>query len=117
MSEAAEKKSASGVLKGIRKLPSFSILMVLIVMLTIMLIVSPPFRTMSNFLSVVRFFVPIAIAGIGVMMVIITCGIDLSIGSIYGFAGVAAALAMTKLGVPSIVGICIGLTASLLLGC
>ena len=116
MSTAAEKISAQSILKGIKKLPSFSILMVLAVMFVIMMIVSPPFRTISNFLSVVRLFVPIAIAGIGVMMVIITCGIDLSIGSIYGFSGVIAALAITKLHVPSIAGMGIGLGISLLLG-
>jgi len=116
MSVAAEGNFAFRVLKNIKKLPSFSILMVLVVMLVIMMIVSPPFRTLSNFLSVVRLFVPIAIAGIGVMMVIITCGIDLSIGSIYGFAGVAAALAMAKFGVPSLAGIGIGLVISLFLG-
>ena len=116
MSTAAEKLSVTGILKDFRKLSSFSILMVLVLMFVIMMIVSPPFRTLSNFLSVVRLFVPIAIAGIGVMMVIITGGIDLSLGSIYGFSGVVAALAITRLNVPSVLGMVIGIVVSLLLG-
>jgi ribose transport system permease protein len=116
MAAETEKNSALKLLKGVRKLPSFSILMVLVVLFVIMMFVSPPFRTLSNFLSVVRLFVPIAIAGIGVMMVIITCGIDLSIGSIYGFSGVVAALAITKMDMPSMAGILIGIVVSLILG-
>lgn len=106
----------TGIAKTIRRLPSLTILMVLIFMFVVMMIVSPPFRTVSNFLSVVRLFVPIAVAGIGVMMVIITAGIDLSMGSIYGFAGVVAALAITRLHIPSLTGIGIGLLISLALG-
>ena len=106
----------TGIAKTIRRLPSLTILMVLIFMFVVMMIVSPPFRTVSNFLSVVRLFVPIAVAGIGVMMVIITAGIDLSMGSIYGFAGVVAALAITRLYIPSLTGIGIGLLISLALG-
>jgi ribose transport system permease protein len=102
--------------KRILRLPSLSILMVLLVMLIVMLIVSPPFRSLSNFLSVVRLFVPIAIAGIGVMMVIITGGIDLSLGSVYGFAGVVVALSTTRLHIPSMAGIAVGLCVSLLIG-
>jgi ribose transport system permease protein len=104
------------VFKQVTKLPFFTILMVLFFMLIVMMIVSPPFRSISNFLSVVRLFVPIAVAGVGVMMVIITGGIDLSLGSIYGFAGVMAALSITRLHVPSMVGIIIGLIVSLLIG-
>ena len=117
MSAETEKTSVLSIVKGIRKLPSFSILMVLVVMFIIMMIASPAFRTISNFLSVVRLFVPIAIAGIGVMIIIITGGIDLSIGSIYGFTGVMAAIAMTKLNVPPLAGIGLGLAISLALGC
>jgi ribose transport system permease protein len=90
--------------------------MVLVFMLVVMMIVSPPFRSISNFLSVVRLFVPIAIAGIGVMMVIITAGIDLSLGSVYGFAGVVAALSITRLHISPVAGILVGLVVSLLLG-
>jgi ribose transport system permease protein len=106
----------SGVVKAITGLPSFTILMVLVFMFAVMMIVSPPFRSISNFLSVVRLFVPIAVAGIGVMMVIITGGIDLSLGSIYGFAGVITALSITRLGIPSPIGILAGLTVSLTVG-
>jgi ribose transport system permease protein len=105
-----------GVVKVITGLPSFTILMVLVFMFVVMMIVSPPFRSISNFLSVVRLFVPIAVAGIGVMMVIITGGIDLSLGSIYGFAGVITALTITRLGIPSAMGVFAGLIVSLIIG-
>jgi ribose/xylose/arabinose/galactoside ABC-type transport system permease subunit len=45
-------------------------------------IAEPAFLKISNILSTARAFSSIAIAGIGVLMVILTGGIDLSAGSI-----------------------------------
>ena len=54
-------------------------------------IVSPQFLTISNLTFVARGFSFIAIASLGVVLVIITGGIDLSVGSVMGLAGVIAA--------------------------
>ncbi|MDR1586603.1 MAG: ABC transporter permease [Treponema sp.] len=116
MAVRTEVLGKGGVVKAIIRLPSFTILMVLAFMFVVMMIISPPFRSISNFLSVVRLFVPIAVAGVGVMMVIITGGIDLSLGSIYGFAGVITALSITRLGIPSAMGVFAGLAVSLAVG-
>jgi len=94
--------------KTLRKSSTFNILLILIVMIIAMLIISPPFRSVSNILSVIRLFVPIAVAGIGVCMVIITAGIDLSLGSVYGLAGVISSLALTSLGAPVLLAIILG---------
>ena len=99
--------------RKLTKNSSFSILMILVVMLVAMLIISPPFRSVSNILSVMRLFVPIAISGIGVMMVIITGGIDLSLGSVYGLAGVITALSITELGANAFVGVFLGMLVAL----
>jgi len=52
---------------------------------------SPQFLTVSNLTFVARGFSFIAIASLGVGLVIITGGIDLSVGSIMGLSGVIAA--------------------------
>lgn len=98
------------------KAPSFNIFLIMVLMCVVMYIVSPPFRSMDNILSVARNFSAYAIAGIGVTMVIITGGIDLSIGSIFGFSGVIACMGMAELHLPVFVSILLGLITGLAMG-
>lgn len=117
MTEKAATKQENRLWKKITKSSVFSILIILIIFIIIMLIASPGFRSISNMLSIVRLFAPIAIAGIGVMMVIITGGIDLSLGSVYGLAGVVCALLMTRLGFSTLPGIMVGCLVAMGFGC
>lgn len=98
------------------KSSSFNIFLILLVMCVIMYIVSEPFRSIQNLLSVARNFSAYAITGIGVSMVIITGGIDLSLGSMFGFSGVIACMGMVNLGLGVIPSILLGLLAGALLG-
>ncbi len=102
--------------RRIVKSSSFSIFIVLCVMCAIMYIVSKPFRSIDNVLSIARNFSAYAITGIGVSMVIIAGGIDLSLGSVYGFAGVIATMAMADLGWTVIPSILLGMAAGALFG-
>lgn len=103
-------------LKRIIKVPSFNIFLVMVLMCVVMYIISPPFRSMNNILSVARNFSAYAIAGIGVTMVIITGGIDLSIGSIFGFSGVVACMGMAELNLPVSLALLLGLVTGLIMG-
>ncbi len=95
---------------------SFRIFIVMAVMCIVMYIISPPFRTMSNLLAVAKNFSAYAIAGIGVTLVIITGGIDLSIGSIFGFSGVIATMGMVNFNLPVFPAVLLGLLVGALLG-
>lgn len=104
------------ICKRMVKSSSFNIFLILLVMCVIMYIVSEPFRSIKNLLSVARNFSAYAITGIGVSMVIITGGIDLSLGSMFGFSGVIACMGMVNLGWGVIPSILLGLLAGALLG-
>ena len=119
MANWVEKSSSNKLLKALKKVvkaPSFNIFLVMVGMCVLMYIVSPPFRSINNILSVARNFSAYAIAGIGVTMVIITGGIDLSIGSIFGFSGVIACMGMVELGLPVFPAILLGLLTGLVMG-
>lgn len=58
----------------------------------------------------------IALLGIGATCVIITGGIDLSVGSVLALAGVVAALAVKELGMPVPVGMLLGILTGSLCG-
>jgi len=106
----------AGVGRRVVKSSSFNIFLVLLVMCAIMYIVSEPFRSIDNVLSIARNFSAYAITGIGVSLVIIAGGIDLSLGSIYGFAGVITCMAMADLGWPALSSIVVGMLAGGIFG-
>ena len=72
----------------IRKLVSAGLLMVLIIVFTIS---SDYFLTFNNFMEIFRDASVVGLIGIGVTMVILTAGIDLSTGSIMALTGMTMA--------------------------
>ena len=95
-----------------RQLGTLSGLLGLIVVLWIL---TPHFLTVSNLLNVAQQATIIAIIAVGMTFVIITGGIDLSVGSVLAFAGVVMANALQS-GVPLPLALLIGLGVGLLCG-
>ncbi len=60
----------------------------LLVELIVLSILSPHFLTLYNLLNTTKYFVEIGLLALGLTMVIITAGIDLSVGSNVGMAGI-----------------------------
>ena len=103
-------------LRRVVKAESFGIVLILLIMGTFLAFASDQFLTQENLLSVFRQFSFIGIIAIGQCLVIITGGIDLSVGSVFAFAGVTSAYAMTKMGMGVPAGIAIGLGTGLAVG-
>ncbi|HWS89516.1 MAG TPA: hypothetical protein VN282_21270 [Pyrinomonadaceae bacterium] len=76
---------------------------------------SPHFMTVSNLLNVAEQAAIIAIVAVGMTFVIITGGIDLSVGSVLAFAGVVMA-SVLHAGVPVPVGVAVALGTGLACG-
>lgn len=96
----------------IQRLLPFLTLALLFIGLTI---ASPHFLTETNLASVVRQTAVINIMALGMTLVIISGGIDLSVGSILAMGGLIGTMAMEK-GQPILVGIAIGILTGLLCG-
>lgn len=77
-----QKTSGKDILK------KYGILMVLVLMWIFMLAVSPTFRTSSNAVNILRQVSVNGIIAIGMTFVIMTGGIDLTVGSLIAVAGV-----------------------------
>jgi ribose transport system permease protein len=63
-------------------------------------IIAPNFLTVFNLTNVLTQVSIVAIAGVGVTMVILVAGIDLSVGSVIALSGCLAALTLTDVGQP-----------------
>lgn len=87
----------------------------LIALFLLLWALSPVFLTETNLSSVIRQTAVINIMALGMTMVIIAGGIDLSVGSILAFAGVCGTMSFSW-GIPIPVGILIGVAAGALCG-
>ncbi|MCC6588955.1 MAG: ABC transporter permease [Bryobacterales bacterium] len=76
---------------------------------------TPHFLTGTNLSSVVRQTAVINIMALGMTLIIIAGGIDLSVGSILAFGGLMGTMAMEK-GMPIPAGIAVGIMAGMLWG-
>lgn len=81
----------------------------------ILSIVSPYFFTLPNILNILRQVSIIAIVAVGMTCVIITGGIDLSVGSILAFSSVIAAILMNR-GINTFISIIAAITCGGLIG-
>lgn len=76
-------------------LDKFRVLFIFIILLIIASFVSDAFFTVSNLLNVLRQVSIVAIISVGMTLVILTAGIDLSVGSVLAFTGAVAAGVIT----------------------
>jgi ribose transport system permease protein len=91
----------------IRKLQKFLPFLSLIILFVALSVASPYFLTANNLASVVRQTAVFNTMALGMTIVIITGGIDLSVGSILGLAGLGGAMAL-EAGYPVAVGVLAG---------
>ncbi len=95
----ADEEQPVSRLARLARLQALQIILVLIVILIIFSVMEPSsFLTVFNFRGIVQDTSILAVLGVGMTFVIITGGIDLSIGSVLVFAGVVADKTMAAVG-------------------
>ncbi|WZH38856.1 MAG: ABC transporter permease [Microbacterium enclense] len=88
-----------GFFRGLLKAQAFQILLILIAIVLVFSALAPEsFAQWSNFRLIIQNASILAVLGVGMTYIIITSGIDLSIGSVLVFSGVVSALTMRALG-------------------
>ena len=103
------------ILLGLFRTNEASVLLAVILVSGGIAMVTPYFLTMDNLMGVFRSFSLTAIMSIGMVMVIITGGIDLSVGSVMGLSGLVTALAFQH-GFSTVVSVSCGLGVGFLFG-
>ena len=92
-----------------------SVLLAIVLVGSAIAMVTPYFLTTDNLMGVFRSFSLVAIMSIGMVMVIVTGGIDLSVGSVMGLSGLITALAFEN-GFSTAASVSCGLGVGLLFG-
>jgi ribose transport system permease protein len=93
----------------------FGVFLILLVMGGFLSIYTDTFLTSTNIFNILRAFSWIAMSAFGQCMVIITAGIDLSVGSVMGLSGLASAMLLAR-GISTPVAVLGGLLTGLLVG-
>jgi ribose/xylose/arabinose/galactoside ABC-type transport system permease subunit len=94
----------------------YGVLFALILIFVALSLISPAFLSVDNILNVLRQTSINGLLAMGVTFVILTKGIDLSVGSIVAFSGVIAASLAQDGSMPIFVVILLGLIAGVLIG-
>ena len=90
--------------------------LVVIVALVILSIQAEQFATIDNFLNQGRFLTEVSLVALIMTFVIVTGGIDLSVGSILGLSAIVLGVAWKKLGLPLPLAILVALSVGTLAG-
>jgi len=104
--------------KGIDKgwIQTYMLIFIVIGLVVVMAVVSPNFLTTTNLLNVVRQIAINGILAIGMTVVCLTGGIDLSVGSIVAFSGIVTAGLLRDSGLPMIAVVLIAIIVGALMG-
>jgi rhamnose transport system permease protein len=107
--------AATAVLRRIKFSREVVLLGVLVVLMVVMSLLSPLFFTVGNLLNTSRFFVEVGLMALGMTLIIITGGIDLSVGSNLALVSVAVGFSYAA-GLPLPLAIVFGLVVGLAAG-
>ena len=114
----AENISKKNMMKTALRMKELGVLITTVLIFIIVSIIEPRFLMFENIRSILLFVPLLVVVAMGEMMIIITGNIDLSLGSILGFAGIAVGMIFFKNSsfpiLPSfilgtLVGACLGL--------
>jgi ribose/xylose/arabinose/galactoside ABC-type transport system permease subunit len=114
-SDSAKSAQPSGLLKKLLHRRESGIFLALVALMALITVVEPNFATTNNLYLVSRQIALTAIIALGVFFVILTGGIDLSVGSIVGLSGFLCGLAMAA-GLPPLLAVAVGLLTGAAVG-
>jgi len=98
------KKQSAGYI-----LQKFSAVVILLAIIVIMSIGSENFFTGKNFINIINQSSVLGIMSVGITFVIITGGIDLSVGSLMALSGSVMAVASTSMALPPLISVLFGI--------
>jgi rhamnose transport system permease protein len=107
--------AATAALRRLRFSREVVLLGVLVVLMIVMSLLSPLFFTLGNLLNTSRFFVEVGLMALGMTLIIITGGIDLSVGSNLALVSVAVGFSYAA-GLPLPLAIVFGLVVGVAAG-
>ncbi|MBD8868578.1 sugar ABC transporter permease [Nocardioides donggukensis] len=98
------------------ELGSLPVIIGLIIICTVFYAIEPRFLSSFNLVSIARFAAPTGIISLGIVLVLLLGEIDLSVGSLSGFASAVMAVVVVDNGQPVLVGMAAGIAVGATIG-
>lgn len=92
------------------------VLIALVVIYSVFLVLSPPFRSIDTLLSIFTQASILAILACGTTVVLISGGLDLSVGSIFAVVGIVVGIMLAEMQLPVPIAMAVGLVVGVALG-
>lgn len=102
--------------QGFRLTTGFGLLVIFIALCVVFSLISPYFLTIDNFVNITKTLPVVGIVAIGETLVLISGGVDLSVGSVAALSGVVTGLFWEQAGVPIWIAVLLGLTTAAIVG-
>ena len=109
-------KKQKSISKTFAKYPQLATLIGFVAIIIIFSVTTNTFFTAENFTNIINQTATIAIVAFGMTMVLLTAGIDLSVGGIAAIVCVVCAILFTK-GLPAVAIVAIGMVLGAAIGC
>lgn len=106
-----KNKSLTNPWKKFRRIPESNLILICIAFIVVLCIVEPKFSSFTNITNLLRSTSISGIVAVGMTFVIISAGIDLSVGSVLAFSGMMAALLISG-GMPILLAMVLSLVVS-----
>lgn len=110
-----DKNHVKGLVGRFQKMSEFNLILIWLVFMIVLCVVEPKFISVHNLTNLLRQTSITGVLAVGMTFVIISAGIDLSVGSVLAFSGMLAAMLMRD-GIPAFGAIVISTATSTLLG-
>lgn len=107
------KKNRQVLITALKK---YNLLMLMVIFVIVATVLSPRFLTINNIMNLLQQSSITGIVAIGMTFVILTGGIDLSVGSILALAGMTSSIFVKSLGMPIILSMIITVLLGVLVG-
>ena len=114
--KSTHSPAKTSLLRRFWDMPESGIIIILIIYAIFVQIINPKFLSWLNVMNFTRQGGYILLGGIGMTLVLIAGGLDLSVGSVLALSGVFAGFAMVNYGMPVFVGILVGMAVGMLIG-
>ena len=102
--------------RSIRVMKKYAIIGVLLVIVVFFTVAADSFLTTQNLLNVARQVAMLGISAVGMTFVILTSGIDLSVGAVMAITNISCSMIMVNAGIPILPAVIITLLIAALIG-
>ena len=111
-----EERLGNNNIKIKNVLLKYNAVLILILLIVVSTVLSDAFFTVTNIFNLLRQLVPMTLATLGMLLVVLTGGIDLSVGSVTAMGGMITAIMIQQAGMTSGASLIVVLLAVLAMG-